>query len=202
MRYTTWFLTSLLCLGGVLQAAPAAPTPPVTQAPTTSVNTLSPRLREAFVQQIATEQYSSNLYLSFSSYFADIGLEGCEKYFLASSKEEAEHARRFYDLLIDRNERVQLNAVEAITVMPASPLDAFKKLVENEKKVSRAIYNLYTLAIEDKDYASQAFLDPFLLLQVEEEKETQDLLALIEMGPTDPAFILGFDERLRESLED
>ena len=82
--------------------------------------------------------------------------------------------------------------------MPTSPLDAFTKLMENEVQVTRAIHNLYTIALEEKDYATQAFLQPFLLLQVEEEKEAEGLWQLLSIGPNDPALILAFDTKLKE----
>ena len=58
------------------------------------------------------------------------------------------------------------------------------------------------IASEENDYASQAFLHQFLLIQVQEEKEVQDLLRLIEMGPNDPALIMMFDEKVSELAGD
>ena len=161
-----------------------------------SVNTLSPKMRDALVHHISVEQYSSNLYLTFASYFADRGLDGCEAYFRESSEEEQEHALRFYNLLIDRNEQFQLKAVNASALMPTSVLDGFQKLLENEMRVSRAIRDLYTLALEERDYATQVFLHPFIAMQVEEEREAQDLVELLESGPNDPALILLFDNKV------
>lgn len=188
-----------MCTGGAFQLnAAQTPTPPK-EAP--SANLLHARMREAFNQQISTEQYSSNLYLTIASYFADLGLDGCEHFFRESSAEETEHALLFFNLLIDRGERVQLGTVNAVTYMPTSVLDAFVKHLENEVKVTNAIHNLYAIALEEKDYASQVFLHDFLTLQVEEEKEAQDLVQLLQSGQNDPTFILLFDEKLREKSE-
>ncbi len=167
-----------------------------------SANQLSSRMREAFHQQIAKEQYSSNLYLTFASYFADVGLDGCEAFFRHSSAEEQEHALLFFNHLIDRNEKFQMRQVDASALMPTSPLDAFTKLLENEIQVTKSIHNLYLIAVEEKDYASQAFLIPFLNLQVEEEKQAQDLLQLLVCGATDPAFLIAFDEKVAETVEE
>lgn len=171
------------------------------QNTTTSITNLSPRVRDALLQQISKEQYSSNLYLTFASYFGDIGLDGCEAFFRNSAKEEGEHALCFYNLLIDRGEKFQLRQVDASALMPTSPLDAFTKLMENEIQVTRSIHNLYTIALEEKDYATQVFLHDFLALQVQEEKEAKDLLDLLSSGPTDPALILLFDNKVKEMVE-
>lgn len=166
-----------------------------------SANLLKPRMRDAFIQQLATEQYSSNLYLTIASYFGDVALDGCEQFFREASGEETEHALLFFNLLIDRGEKFQLNVVNAVNYMPTSVLDAFVKHYENEVKVTHAIHNLYMIAVEEKDYASQVFLHDFLELQVQEEKEAQDLVQLLKLGGSDPSFILIFDEKLREKME-
>lgn len=188
-----------------LSAAPAPTKPAATDSPKSPIpssSQLKPRMRDAFQAQIAKEQYSSNLYLTYASYFADLGLDGCEQFFRAAYADEAGHALLFFNQLTDRNERIQLLTVPASAPFPTSILDAFQKLYENEKQVTASIHNLYTIALEEKDYASQAFLHAFLLMQVEEEKQAQDLMQLLEMGPNDPAFILQFDTRLLEKQED
>ncbi len=176
--------------------------PTVAKPTKISANQLSERMREAYKVQITREQYSANLYLTFASYFADVGLDGCEQFFRHSSEEEFEHALIFFNHLIDRNEKFSMGQVDASALMPTSPLDAFTKLYENEMEVTRSIHNLYRIAIEENDYASQAFLHPFLLLQVEEEKQAQDLLVLISSGADNPAFVLVFDEKVAELTEE
>jgi|GEM_PF-4548481 len=183
-----------------VQAFSALPTSD--QIAKTSATTLSERMRDALIQQVATEQYSSNLYLTFASYFGDLGLDGCEEFFRDSSAEETEHALMFYNLLIDRGEKFQMRAVNASKIMPTSVQDAFVKLYENEIQVTKAIHNLYNIALEEKDYATQMFLHQFISLQVQEEKEAQDLLQLLEIGPNDPALILIFDNKLKEMAEE
>lgn len=167
-----------------------------------SFNLLSQKMKAAIEKQIAMEQYSSNLYLSFASYFADLGFDGCEAFFRAASADESYHATLFFNHLIDRNEKVSLSSVNAITVAPTSVLDGFTKLLENEMKVTAAIHRLYAEALEESDYASQVFLHSFLLMQIEEEKEAQDLVQLLLTGPSDPAFLLLFDNKLAELSEE
>ena len=46
----------------------------------------------------------------------------------------------------------------------------FEAALTNEESVTAAIDDLYTLTDEERDYASQAFLNWFVTEQVEEEK--------------------------------
>lgn len=169
--------------------------------PAKSAIALSQRMRDALQKQVAREQYSANLYLSFASYFADTGLDGCEKFFRAQAAEEFEHAMIFYNHMLDRGMKFNLSTVEASVIMPTTIADAFDKLLANEREVTRSIYNLTVLALEEKDYTSEAFLHPFLLMQVEEEKNAEDYVGILSLGPTDPAVILNLDERLAELCE-
>ena len=120
-------LLSVLLLPIVATAQPndVKPAQKAVSSPTQSVNTLKPRVKEALLTQVSREQYSSNLYLTFASYFADIGLDGGEKFFRKASAEETEHALIFYNELIDRQEKFQMETVNASQLMPSSPLDAF-----------------------------------------------------------------------------
>jgi ferritin len=52
---------------------------------------------------------------------------------------------------------------------------------EHEQKVTGLINNLYTLAVQEKDYASQAFLQWFVTEQVEEEASATQILETMKM---------------------
>ena len=77
-----------------------------------SITTLSARMREALIQQISLEQASSNLYLTFASYFGDLGLDGCEAFFRNSSAEETQHALLFYNLLMEPWRKISIKGCE------------------------------------------------------------------------------------------
>ena len=49
-------------------------------------------------------------------------------------------------------------------------LHVFEAALENERKVTESINDLYELVANEKDFASQAWLDWFATEQVEEEK--------------------------------
>ena len=55
-------------------------------------------------------------------------------------------------------------------------MDAFKATLEHEQKVTALINNLYTLAMEEQDYATRDRLNWFVTEQVEEEDNCRTLI--------------------------
>ena len=56
----------------------------------------------------------------------------------------------------------------------------FQEALKHEKLVTSLINNLYAVAVEEKDYASEIFLQWFITEQVEEEKSAQDVIDVLE----------------------
>ena len=65
---------------------------------------LSRKLSDALNEQINMEMWSSNLYLSMSVHFTQIGLDGFAHWTLKQSHEELEHAYKMIDYSIKRGE--------------------------------------------------------------------------------------------------
>jgi ferritin len=61
-------------------------------------------------------------------------------------------------------------------------------VLKHEQSVTARIHLLYSIAVEDKDYASQEFLNWFVKEQVEEEKNATQVLEWLKMaGGSTPA---------------
>ena len=84
--------------------------------------------------------------------------------------EEMIHSFKFYSYIHSRGAKVILQAIEAPPETYDSPLAAFEKSLEHEKKITGDIHKLYALATEEKDYPSLSFLQWFIDEQVEEEE--------------------------------
>ena len=65
-------------------------------------------------------------------------------------------------------------------------IDIFEKTLAHEQLVTRSIHNLMTIAIEEKDYATQNFLQWFVKEQVEEEDTANGLLEQIKLVNGNP----------------
>ena len=142
---------------------------------------LVPEIQEAMNEQIKNELYSAYQYLSMAAYCESANLPGFASWMRAQAREETEHAMKFYDFILDRNGRVVLRGIEAPVVEFGSPLEVFERALAHEQKVTAMINDLYGLAVRENDYASQAFLQWFVTEQVEEEKNTGDVVETLRM---------------------
>jgi ferritin len=88
---------------------------------------------------------------------------------------------KFYDFIHERGGRVVLQAIDQPPAEFGSPLDVFEKTLEHEKKVTAMINDLYTLAVQERDYASQIFLQWFITEQVEEEDSATQVIETLKM---------------------
>lgn len=147
-------------------------------------------------EQIKNEFHASHQYLSMAAYFESANLPGSASWMRSQSQEETEHAMRFYDFILDRGGKVVLGALDAPTVDFDSPLEVFEEALEHERRVTAQINALYGLAAGENDYASQTFLQWFVTEQVEEEKNTGDVLETLRMigGGSEALFL--FDREL------
>ena len=62
----------------------------------------------------------------------------------------------------------------------ASPLAAWEKTLEHEQVVTARINNLMAIAKEERDYASESFLQWFVDEQIEEEENARDIIDILE----------------------
>ena len=98
----------------------------------------------------------------------DKGFNGTGKWMTLQFKEEQEHAFKFAKYL-HQGAKVELSAMPAPKLKWPSILAMFEDALEHEKKVTGWINDLNTLAISEKDYATQSMLRWFIDEQVEEE---------------------------------
>ncbi len=139
-------------------------------------------MEKALNRQINAEMYSAYLYLSMASYFEDVDLEGCAKWMKAQTQEEMIHAMKIYDFVIERGGRVLLDAIQAPQQEWDSALAVFEHAYEHEKYVTSLINDLMNLAIEEKDHATQIFLQWFVSEQVEEEASASGVVQKLKLA--------------------
>ncbi len=152
---------------------------------------LGKAVQDAMNEQIKNELYSAYQYLSMAAYCESVNLPGFAHWMRAQSREEMEHAMKFYDFILDRSGRVVLQAIDQPVVEFGSPLEVFEQVLEHEQKVTAMINELYGLAVRENDYASQTFLQWFVTEQVEEEKNAGDVVETLKMvGDTSEALFL------------
>ncbi|MHC4787773.1 MAG: ferritin [Planctomycetota bacterium] len=153
---------------------------------------LSDRMQEALNEQARAEFYSAYLYLSMSACFESINLPGFAHWMQVQAQEEAGHAMKFYNHVIERRGRVRLMAIDAPPQEWDSPLAAFEAALAHEQKVTGLIDDLVKLANEEGDNAAATFLQWFVTEQVEEEASADDVVQKLKLigDAAGPLFML------------
>ena len=142
---------------------------------------LGKAIQDAMNEQINNELYSAYQYLAMSAYCESANYPDFARWMRDQSQEETEHALKFYDFILGRGGHVVLQAIEQPVNEFGSPLGIFEQALEHERKATAMINDLYALAVREKDYASQTFLQWFVTEQVEEEKNAGDVVETLRM---------------------
>lgn len=158
------------------------------------------KIEKALNDQINAEMYSSYLYLSMSSYFSSINLNGFATWMRVQAQEELTHAMKFYDYVIERGGRVTVKAIEAPPAEWDSPLKVFEHVYTHEQKVTGLINDLVNLAIAEKDHATTAFLQWFVTEQVEEESSADEIVQKVKLVGDQGAGLLMLDQELGQRV--
>jgi ferritin len=91
---------------------------------------------------------------------------------------------------------VKLQPVNQPPIEFDSPLAAFQAALEHEQKITADIDRLYAMALDEKDYPSQTFLQWFIDEQVEEEQHVGEVVENIKMVGDNTHAILMLDREL------
>lgn len=137
---------------------------------------LSKKMEAALNAQINAELWSAYLYLSMSMHFENASYNGTANWFRVQFKEEQAHATILMNYVNAHDGKVTLMPIAEVPTQWESIADAFKHTLEHEQKVTSLINALYTLAVEENDYASQSMLKWFIDEQVEEEETARNFI--------------------------
>lgn len=157
---------------------------------------LDPKIQDALNGQINNEFYAAYLYLSMSAYFQSINLDGFAHWMRMQREEEIAHGMRIFDYVVDRDGRIELQALAKPPKDFDSALDVMRQALAHEQKVTERINELYELAVEKKDYPTQALLQWFITEQVEEEATAGQLVDQLELVSDNSAALLMLDREL------
>ena len=138
---------------------------------------ISKKLEDALNEQINKEFYSAYLYLGMAAHFESEGLKGFAKWMRVQALEEQGHAMRRYDYLFSVDAKPVLKPIEEAPVHYAKhPVEVIQDVLKHEQFVTASINSLYELALAEKDYKTQVFLQWFINEQVEEEENDRNIL--------------------------
>jgi ferritin len=157
---------------------------------------ISKKMEKALNEQVNAELFSAYLYLSMEAYFKSLNLNGIATWMRVQTQEEMMHAMKIYEFINERGGRITLKAIEGPETKWDSPLAVFKAVYEHEQKVTGLINNLVNLAIEEKDHATNTFLQWFVNEQVEEEASADQVIQQLKMMENAPGGMFMLDREL------
>ena len=147
-------------------------------------------------EQITKELYSAYLYLDFSIFYEQQGLDGFANWYMIQAQEERDHAMLFYQYLQNENQIVTLEAIAKPDKVFNCHMDVLKAGLEHEEYVTSLINNIYAAAYDVKDFRTMQFLDWFVKEQGEEETNANDLITKMELFGSDPKSLYMLNQEL------
>jgi len=140
---------------------------------------MNPKVTSLLNQQINKEFYSAYLYLEFSNFFYDQGLDGFGNWYRIQAQEERDHAMLFMQYL-------QNNGIKAV----------LEEGLKHERYVTGLIHDIYDAAHGIKDFRTMQFLDWFVKEQGEEETSADNLVKKFTLFGEDPKSLYMLDQEL------
>jgi len=131
--------------------------------------------------QINKEFYSAYLYLDFSIFYEDMGLDGFANWYMIQAQEERDHAMLMLQYLQNNGEKVALGAIAKPDKELTDKLQVLELGLEHERYVTSLIHTIYEAAYNAKDFRTMQFLDWFVKEQGEEEKTAEDMIKKMQL---------------------
>jgi ferritin len=143
---------------------------------------ISKAMAELMNAQVGNELGASNQYVQIATYFDGKSLSKLAKFFYEQAEEERDHAMKFVHFLMEVGAELSLPAIPAAKADIGSAEKAFEMSLGWEQEVTKQINAMMDLAIQEKEYASQAFLQWFVTEQVEEVSTMEGMLDVVRQA--------------------
>ena len=147
------------------------------------------RFVEALNDQVANEFAASHQYVAIGAHYESQTLPQLARFFYAQAVEERGHAMMMIKYLIDTDSPVKLREIAAPALDFGDHISPIRMALEQERKVSGQISELFAVAREEHDYLSEQFVQWFLREQVEEEATMVELLEVAERVRDQPMIL-------------
>ncbi len=151
------------------------------------------KVKKLLNEQITKELYSAYLYLDFSIFYEQQGLDGFANWYMIQAQEERDHAMLILKYLQNNGEKVELSAINKPDKKLKTLMDPLKAGFEHEQYVTSLINDIYAAAYDVKDFRSMQFLDWFVKEQLEEEKNADDMIKKMELFGNDSKGLYSLD---------
>jgi ferritin len=147
---------------------------------------------DALNAQISNEFAASQQYVGAAVYYDAETLPRLAAFFYRQAVEERNHAMIMVQYLLDTEEEVRIPDIKSQQTRYDDVTGPVKMALEQEKRVSDEINDLFKLARDTGDFPAEQFLAWFVKEQVEEVSSMNDLLNVCEQAKESPLLIEDF----------
>jgi ferritin len=158
---------------------------------------ISKELETAMNAQAGREVANAHLYRNAEGSLRKVGLEGLAKIMHSQADGEYGHSRMFSDFIAERNGLAEIGEIPSQPFKAKTPIEALEVAYKREMETTVEIYKLYDMAVKEKDYGSQEWLDALAKEQVEEERTTWELLAHLKLIGDNMSSLALYDKELQ-----
>ncbi len=131
--------------------------------------------------QVQKEGYSSFLYLSMASWADNQGMAGVSQWLYAQAEEEKMHMLKLINYINERGGKAVIPAIDKAPSEWSDVFELFNQVLNHERYVSECINEIVAVAIEEKDFATQNWIQWFVIEQIEEESSVQLIIDKLNM---------------------
>lgn len=157
---------------------------------------LDKKVKELINEQIGKEFYSAYLYLDFSNYFNDQGLDGFAHWYDIQAQEERDHAMLMRTYLFNNGESVVFDEIPKPDKDYKDAEDVLKEGLKHEQYVTSLINKIYKAAKDVDDFRTMQCFDWFVKEQGEEEKNADDLIKKFKLFGHDAKGLYSLNQEL------
>lgn len=143
---------------------------------------ISEQLGALLTAQVGHELSAHQAYSGISIYFQRQSLNRWAALFREQALEEAQHAAKIMDFLVDNEVEFDLPAIGTATTQFESATTAVQSALDSETRVAGQFNAMAAAAQASGDHRTAQFLLWFIEEQVEEERKMRGLLDLIGSG--------------------
>jgi len=157
---------------------------------------LSGKMLKEINQQINEETYSMYIYEAMAADLEYKGYKGMATWMRVQAREEKIHADIFYNYILERQGRVELEAIAKPPSTWDSPLAVFQGAYEHEQHITGRINHMMKVARDENDNATAQMLHWFVEEQVEEEANTSEAVQQLDIVKGDGRGVLMLDREM------
>jgi ferritin len=142
---------------------------------------LSNKIEDILNQQVEKEGYSSNLYLAMATWAEANGYAGVADWMYAQAEEERLHMLKFIKYIGERGGHAIVPVFKEPPKNQKGIREMFEAVMEHEEYISASINKIVALAINEKDFTTQSWVQWFVNEQIEEEAQVSTILDKLKL---------------------